>query len=244
MGYQTYFDEIRKILDEVETTQEEQIQQAAEIVADCIAKDGLLHTFGAGHSHLLAEDVFFRAGTPVPIHAMFEPSMAGNTQATKSTYMEKLEGTGEIILNYHRVSPPDALLVISNSGNNAAPIEVAMGAQERGVKVIAVLSREYMDSLKPRHSSGQKLADVADVVIDNCGRVGDVCVQYDGLEQGVGPTSTVAGAFIINAVLAQAVENLLDRGISPPVFWSGNLFGGMEANQEYIDRYWGRIRNL
>lgn len=244
MGYQTYFDEVLKILDEIETTQAEQIQRAGEIVADCIAKDGLLHTFGAGHSHLLAEDVFFRAGTLVPIHAIFEPSMAGHMHATKSTYMEKVEGAGEIILDYHRVAPPDALLVISNSGNNAAPIEVAMGAQERGVEVIAVLSRQYMDSLEPRHSSGQKLADFADVVIDNCGRVGDVCVHYNGLEPGVGPTSTVAGAFIINAVLAQAVENLLRRGISPPVFWSGNLAGGMEANQGYIDQYWGRIRNL
>jgi uncharacterized phosphosugar-binding protein len=239
MGCQTYFQEVVSILSEIQTTQLEQIQQAAGIVANCVAEDGLLHTFGVGHSYLLAEDVCFRAGTLAPIHAIYEPSMTGSIHATKSTYMEKLEGSGEIILDYHRVAPPDALLVISNSGNNAAPIEVAMGAQTRGVAVIAVVSRRYMDSLEPRHSSGQKLGDVADVVIDNCGRVGDVCVCYDGLEQCVGPTSTVTGAFIINAVLVQVVQNLLRRGIVPPVFWSGNLPDGMEANKEYVDRYWG-----
>ncbi len=244
MGYTEYFHEVLTILKTIEETQGENIKRAADIVTECIAKDGILHTFGAGHSYLLAADVFFRAGTLVPIHAIFEPSMVGHVQAVKSTYMEKVEGIGKIIIDYHKVAPPDALLVISNSGNNAVPIEVAMEGRRRGVKVIAVVSLTYMNSLKPRHSSGKKLADVADVVIDNCGKVGDTCLQYEGLEQGVGATSTVAGSFIINAILAQAVENLLKQGIKPPVFWSGNLEGGMEANQRYLDRYWARIRNL
>ena len=244
MGYQQYFQEVLRIIDRIQQTQGENIKLAADIIAECVRQDGIVHTFGAGHSRLLAEDVMWRAGTLAPINAILEPSMTGYMHATKSAYMEKVEGTGKIIVDYHRIAPPDALVVISNSGNNAAPIEVAMEGSRRGVKVIAVVSLGYMNSLKPRHSSGNKLADVADVVIDNCGKVGDTCLQYEGLEQGVGATSTIAGSFIVNAILAQAVENLLKQGIEPPVFWSGNLQGGMEANQKYLDRYWARIRNL
>lgn len=244
MSYKEYFHRIFEILEKIEKTQGENIKKAADIVTECVINDGILHTFGTGHSHCLAEDIFARAGTLVPVHAILEPSMTGHRQNIKSIYMEKIEGIGDIILNYHKVAPPDALLVISNSGNNAAPIEVAMEGRSRGVKVIAVVCLTYMNSLRPRHSSGKKLGDMADVVIDNCGEVGDTCLRYDGLEQGVGATSTVAGSFIINAILAQAVENLLKQGIEPPVFWSGNLEGGMEANQKYLDRYWARIRNL
>ena len=244
MGYQEYCDRVFEILERILQTQAGKMEEAAAIVSDCVKQDGILHTFGAGHSHLLAADVFWRAGTLAPIHAILEPSMTGHVEVVKSAYMEKVEGVGKIIVDYHRVAPPDALLVISNSGNNAAPVEVAMEARNRGVKVVAVLSQTYMDSLEPRHSTVKKLGDVADVVIDNCGEIGDTCLHYEGLEPGVGATSTVTGSFIINAMLAQAVENLLAEGIEPPVYWSGNLKGGMEANQPLMDRYWYRIRNL
>src|SRR5690554_4733906 len=123
--------------------------------------------------------------------------------------MEKLEGTGKIIVDYHRVAPPDVIIVTSNSGNNGASIEVAQACRQRGVKVIAINSLTYSGYLRSLHSSGKKLKDMADVVLDNCCPVGDGAIALDGLEQSVGPTSTVAGLYILNALMVQTVENLL-----------------------------------
>jgi uncharacterized phosphosugar-binding protein len=242
--FEEYFVAVNDMVNEILQTQSHQIELAAEIVSQAIAQDGLVHTVGVGHSHCLAEDFFWRAGTLVPIHAILEPSMIGTTEIVKSAYMEKLEGTGSILCDYHRVEPPDTLIAISNSGNNAMPIDVAIEARKRGVKVIAVCSLTYAESLKARHSSGKKLIDVADVVIDNCGQIGDTCLRLEGLDQGLGPTSTITCSFITNSVLVQAAANLQEMGIQPMVYWSGNLEGGMEANQAYLDQYWCRMRNL
>lgn len=244
MKFEEYFTAMLEMVDKILQTQRQKIKRAAEIVSQAIAQDGLVHTIGVGHSHCLAEDVFWRAGTLVQIHAILEPSMIGTTEIVKSAYMEKLEGTGPILCDYHRVEPPDVLIAISNSGNNAMPIDVAIEARKRGVKVIAVCSLTYAKSLNPRHSSGKKLIDVADVVIDNCGQIGDTCLRLEGLEQGLGPTSTITGAFISNSILVQAAANLQEMGIKPMVYWSGNLEGGLEKNQAYLDQYWCRIRNL
>jgi uncharacterized phosphosugar-binding protein len=242
--HQEYHQAILEMLEEIHSRQSDKIEKAAQIVSQAIAKGGLLHTLGVGHSHCLTEDVFWRAGTLAPIHAILEASMIGTTEITKSAYMEKLEGTGPIICDYHRIAPPDALLTVSNSANNAMPIDVAMEARKRGVKVIAICSVTYANSLNARHSSGKKLIDVADVVIDNCGKVGDTCLKLEGMDQGLGPTSTITGAYIINAVLVQAAAVLHESGIEPEIYWSGNLEGGMEANRHYHEKYWARIRNL
>jgi len=242
--YLEFHKAILEMIEEIISTQSEKTEAAAEIVAEAVSQDGLLHTLGVGHSHCITEDIFWRAGTLAPIHAILEQSMIGSVEVTKSAYLEKLEGTGPIICDYHRIAPPDALLTVSNSANNAMPIDVALEARKRGVKVIAVCSVTYANSLKPRHSSGKKLIDVADVVIDNCGEVGDTSLHLDGLEQGIGPTSTITGSFILNSFLVQAAENLTEMGIKPEVYWSGNLEGGMEANAAYHEKYWGRIRNL
>ena len=170
--------------------------------------------------------------------------MVGHSEITKSAYMEKLEGAGEIICDYHKINPPDVLILISNPGNNAMPIDVALEAQRRNVKSIAISSVTYANYLPPRHSTGKKLIEVVDVVIDNCGNVGDTSVKIDGLEQELAPTSTITGTYIIHSILLQAAENLQKKGIKPLVYWSGNLPNGMEANKEYVDEYWERIRNL
>lgn len=242
--YEEYFTNVNTIVKRIFETQGTRIEQVAEMVSDAISKDGLVHVLGVGHSHIIAEEVFWRAGTLVPIHAILEPSMIGHSEITKSAYMEKLEGTGKIICDYHRILPPDILIAISNSGNNSMPIDVAIEAKKRGVKTIGICSFTYTKSLKPRHSSGKKLMDVVDVSIDNCGQVGDTCIKLEGIEQGLGPTSTISGVYIINSITIQAAANLHHKGIQPLVYWSGNLPDGMQANKEYMDKYWERIRNL
>lgn len=132
--------------------------------------------------------------------------------------------------------------MISNSGRNAAPIEVARESQNRGMPVIAILSRKYCESVSSRHSSGQKLLDVADIVIDNEGELGDAAISLDGLKVPLGPTSGISGMFIIHAIFIEAVELLLKQNITPPVFLSGNLDHGHDYNKPLLEKYRERIK--
>jgi len=242
-GYKKYFEEIGRILREIANTQGDKIGQAAKCISEAIMNDGVIHVFGTGHSNLLAEEIFFRAGTLAPVNHIIDISLAGTVAVTRSAYLERLEGIGAILYQHVRPKPQDVFLIISNSGRNAAPIELAREAKTHGHTVIALTSVTYSKSQPSRHSSGKLLLDYADVVLDNCGRIGDVCVKVPGMDYEIGPTSTVAGAYLLNAVMVQAVFNLKAAGIDPPVFKSGNLEGGMEFNQKLLDRYWERIRN-
>ncbi|MFP4647203.1 MAG: sugar isomerase domain-containing protein [Candidatus Bipolaricaulota bacterium] len=241
-SFKDYFEKVKEMLEDVEKTQEEDIHRAAELVSDAVEKDGLIHTFGTGHSHMIAEEPFFRAGTLAPVNLVYDPSLAGTQQTVKSAYVERLEGYGEILLDYVKPDPQDVFIIISNSGRNAAPVEFAMELQERENPTIAITSLTYSKHLSSRHSSGNKLFELADVVLDNQGEIGDVALRVPEMEQGFGPTSTITGTYILNAILVQAVLNLIDKSVEPPVFWSGNLDQGMEKNQEMVDEFWGRIR--
>ena len=247
-GWQHYFSAINEIVDNIYTSQGENIEKAASSLADAVEKDGILHVFGVGHSCIMAEEVFWRAATLAPVHAILEPSMTGHTEITKSNPMEKLEGVGEIIVDYHKIAPPDVMIIASNSGNNGAPIEVAKACQERDVKVIAITSVTYSDYLKPLHSSGKKLKDFADFVIDNSTPIGDGALDYEQLMQKVGPTSTIAGLYILNSLMVQAAEFLLDKGKEPDIYFNGSLAANSEEiakhNNRLIDKYYYRIRNL
>ena len=241
--YESYFDEIEKVLKRVRKTQQENILKAAELVSECIKNDGLVRAFGTGHSHILAEEIFFRAGTLAPVSAILEPSLMTYHEALKSSAMERLEGFGKIIVDYVNPGPQDVFIIISNSGRNPVPIEVAIETKKRGNKVIVVTSKTYSKSAPSRHSSGKRLMDIADVVLDNCGEIGDVAVKIPGLAQGLGPTSTIASAYLLHAVMVQAASNLSKTVKEPPIFWSANLPGGMKKNRKLIDKYWGKIRN-
>ncbi|HHY16306.1 MAG TPA: SIS domain-containing protein [Firmicutes bacterium] len=240
-AFERYTEQVRGVLDKVQKTQAVQIDKAAEAVANAVAQDGLVHTFGTGHSHMVAEEIVYRAGSLAPVNAILEPSLTGDQQVTKSEYTERMEGWGEIIVDYQQVSTKDVMIVISNSGRNAAPIEVAWECQKRGVPVIAILSKDYGQQVTSRHSSGKKLMDVADIVIDNCSELGDAALHLDGLDIPVGPTSNVSAFYIINAIVVSAVEKLIAKGVEPPVFLSGNLDHGRERNDKLIEKYRSRI---
>jgi uncharacterized phosphosugar-binding protein len=233
---------MRGVLDHIIETQMESIQRAAELIAAAIAKDGILYTLGTGHSHIIAEDVAYRAGGLAPVDAILEPSLTGHSKVWQSEYMERVEGMAQVILNYYGVTSNDALVIISNSGRNAAPIEMAAGARARGLPVIAITSLAHSKGTTSRHSSGKKLYELADVVIDNGCPKGDCLLGLDGLETPVGAGSGVAGVFVLHAVIVQAIQNLLEQGVQPPVFMSGNLDGSDEFNKAILERYKGRIK--
>jgi uncharacterized phosphosugar-binding protein len=237
-----YATAMQVVLQRIVDTQMDAIGRAAEMIADALARDGILYTFGTGHSHVIAEDVAYRAGGLGPVDAILEPSLTGHRKVVQSEHMERVEGMAEVILNYYGLSSNDILVVISNSGRNAAPIEMAMGAGVRDVPVIAITSLAHSEGTASRHSSGRKLYELADVVIDNCCPKGDCLLHLEGLQPPVGAGSGAAGLFIMHSIIVQAIQHLLDRGIEPPVFMSGNLDGSDEFNRAVMERYKGRIK--
>jgi len=242
-GYEAFFDGIQAVFERIRSTQGENIEKAAALIAEAVIQDGVVHIFGTGHSNAIAEEVFGRANTLAPVNQVVDLSMAGSVNTVLSFYMERVEGIGALIFEHVRAQPQDVFLVISNSGRNAVPIDFARAAQEHGHKVIVETCVEFSLSQPSRHSSGKRLLDYADVILDNHTPFADVVVKVDGMQPGLGSASGIAGSMLVHAVLVEAAIQIQARGIEPPVFMHGNLDGGMEYNQSLLDRYWLRIRN-
>ena len=246
--WQQYLEEEINALRRIERTQQTAIEQAARILADCTKNDGIIRVFGCGHSHLIADDVFYRSATLGNVQAVLEEAVTGNTQITKSGFLEKMEGYAEKIVDYYRFEPNNAVICISNSGNNAVTLEFAKICKERGFPVIVLTNTEYSATLKPRHSSGKHLMDFGDVVISNCSALGDAAVAIEGLPMKVGSTSSIPFLFLINAILAEAVDLCVKEGFIPDVYYNGSLRVNNPALGEHnfaiINKYFYRMRNL
>ena len=240
-----YFKELLPVLEQARDSQADVIGQVADKMADVIASGHLIYVFGATHAGIIAEELFYRAGGLVPIVPIFGPGITTNVHpATLTSQMERLSGYAKLLLDASGIEENDFLLVHSVSGRNTVAIEMAEGARARGITVVALTSVTYSQSVPSRHPRGVRLMEVADYVIDNCGVVGDAVVQFDDLPQRVGSTSTVVGAALVNALVAETVARLLDRGQEPPVFISANLDGGEEKNQRWLNHYKDRLTYL
>jgi len=230
-------------IDRISHSQREKILTAAKLVGETILDDGLIYVFGCGHSHILAEETFYRAGGLACVCPIFFEPLMLHESASLSSRLEKESGCAETILKPYRLSAADILICVSTSGINGVPVEVASAAKERGVKVIGISSDAYL-SQQPCNALGLHLQQVCDICIDNGAPHGDACLRPEGLPVAMTPVSTVTGAFIVNSILAEAVGFCLDRGFEPPVYLSGNIPGGREHNQNIIERYKRRIRSL
>ena len=191
-----------------------------------------MHTFGTGHSHLLAEEPFYRAGGLAPVNPIQDDRITLSRSALASTAAERQDGLAAEILAQHDVRLEDAAIVISNSGRNAAPVEAALWFKERGIPVIALTSLTHSRSVTPRNRAGARLCDVADVVLDNCGVPGDAAVEVAGLAQPMGPTSTAVGSALLHAAFIAAAEQLTQEGVPPVVFPSANADAAHTADVE------------
>ena len=244
MLYESYLKKIKEILDKAISTQGSAIIQAAKYTADSIVKGGLFHVFGCGHSQMYAMEVFYRAGGLVPVNAILTPTLALAPCAPISTFSERISGLAEIILNNEPVKPGDTLFIASTSARNNVPIEMAIEAKKMGLNVILLYSSEFANSVNSRHKSGKLASEFVDVLIDNCGISGDAVMCIDGMEAKFGPTSSVIGFALLQAIIVQTVENLVQQGYKPPVWVSSNLEQGDAINRDYIKKYKSLITNL
>ncbi len=225
-----------ELLERLATTQREPIERAGQAFADAAATGRDIWAFGTGHSHMIAEELYFRAGGWARVRAVLEPSMMLHEGVEKSSLMERLPGLAEVLLSVHPVAAGDVVIVVSNSGINAVPVEFAAGARARGATVVAITSLAHSATQESRVSSGRKLHEEADIVIDNCGVPGDAIVPVPGSPVSAASTSTVAGAFIVEASVAEAVAAYARAGLEPPILASNNVAGAAEHNQKLRTR--------
>lgn len=239
-GAAAFMQAVRDLLDDIARTQAEAIDRAASAVVEAVRHDGTIFIFGSGHSHMLAEEGHYRAGglaCVVPI--LVDPLML-HAGSVRSTAVERTMGLAEGVLKTYSPKPNDVLIVFSNSGVNAVPVEMALAGKAAGMIVIAVIAAAYAEAaaLGP---VGRKLGEVADIVIDNKGIAGDAIVAVGESGLRAGPTSTITGAFILDAIIAEVVTRLDAQGLPLPVYVSANVAGAADRNRELVARY--RERN-
>ena len=240
----TYLNTLRFLLDKLESTQESAIDAVSAACADAVAGGGLLYFFGTGHSHMICEEPFYRAGGLACVNPILEPSLMLHQGGAKSSALERVPQLGATVIAESGVGKGDVLFVVSNSGRNSVVIDAALEGKARGAVTVAITSVTHSSAVGSRHSSGKRLFEVCDYVLDNGGVLGDACLTLPGLPQAMAPTSTVLDATLVNLAMAGTAEKLAERGITPPVFASANTDEGDRANKAVIAEYRKRIRIL
>jgi Uncharacterized protein containing SIS (Sugar ISomerase) phosphosugar binding domain len=237
-----YFSGLTQLIEKVHLTQANAIEAAAQSCAATLADGGMIYTFGTGHSHLLAEEIFYRAGGLARVCPINESGLSLSEAAARSSAMERLPGLAKILLDDTLRKPGDTIFIFSNSGRNTVAVDMALEAHAAGLTVICVTNLNHSASAPSRHPSGKKLFEVCDIVIDNCGCIGDAAIQI-GADQ-TGATSTAVGAAIMQAITCRTVELCAERNEPAEVYRSANTEGGDKYNAGLIEKYKTIIRSL
>ncbi|MFH8745857.1 SIS domain-containing protein [Streptomyces rimosus] len=241
-----YFDAAIELLRRVRDEENERIGAAGTLIADTVEAGGRVFVFGAGHSSLPAQDTVYRAGGLAIMNLLTVPGVVGVDvrPATLGSALERVDGLAGAVLDTSPLEAGDVLIIISLSGRNSLPVEMAMNARALGLKVIGLTSLAYADETRSRHVSGTYLKDHCDLVLDSKIPVGDAELTVPGIEAPFAPASTVVTSAIMQSVVATAAGVLADRGIEPPLLRSGNVDGGHDWNgrvmREYADRIYYR----
>ncbi len=247
-----YYQAVLTRLQQLLEPQRDALDRAAALCTEAIARDGLVHLFGCGHSRMLCEEMTPRQGCFVGWHTLVELGLTyhnvivGSNGLRQSLHLEKTPGYAEQILRNFAFGPHDVLIVISTSGIREVIIEMAEGAKRRGLAVIGVVSRAHCAQAKPAHASGKKLLDVADVILDNGAPEGDTLLELDGRAAGfnpaahkTGPFSTLGGALVMNLLRCEVAQRLVDRGIEP-VFLPSHQFVGSRSVEEQLEYFYAQ----
>lgn len=240
---QEYIEIVKTLLDQIVEEEADHLKEAARLIADAIEGDGRLFAWGSTHSSTTMQDIYVRAGGLMVLNAIFIPGLEAlqTNPFGVTSKIERLSGYAEVILDYTPIRAGDVLIVVSVSGRNAVPIEMAKIAKERGIKVIAVTGYEYSTSVEPRHPDGKNMYAYADVVLDNKAKAGDAVLAADGMPTKFCPVSGITSTAVLQCLVAETVDELLSRDIVPPVFMAQNLDGGEEFNNKMFEKYRDKI---
>ena len=248
MSLEKYRSEVTAVTDRIWQTQSDSIREAARLMAESVARGGLVHLFGSGHSVLPVQDVFPRYGSfpvfrPLMDARLMWQNVIGSGGAKGLLWLERREGYAKVLFENEPIRSGDVMVVFSHGGMNAVGIEVAMEARQRGLRVVGITSMDNQKQSKASHSSGKKLSEVCDLVIDNCVPACDALVDIDGWKAPVAAGSTVAFVTIAMAIVAEVATELAKRGIAPPVFVSPNVPGiPADNNPKVFDAYEKALR--
>ena len=237
----TFFDAACTLLQKVSTSQRAPIQEATDLIAKSLMEGGVWHLFGTGHSHIISEEVYYRAGGLAPVNAILFPTLMQHEGPASSTKLERLPGMARVVFEQHDLRPGEILTIISNSGKNAVPIEMALLARGRGLKTIALTSLAQSKEAALGKGQDKKLYELCDIVIDNCGTPGDAALPVPGSDLFTAPTSTLINVAIVQQIVYGICCRFQAAGMEPPLFKTANLPGGDAWNQTLIERYGGRV---
>ena len=243
MLFEDYADIVRFAIDAICQSQKDKILTAAEIAAKTIEDDGLIYIFGCGHSGILSCEGFYRAGGLACAAPVFCEPLMLHESASESSHLEKQSGYAELLREKYRLEPRDMLICSSTSDKNAVPVEYAAYAASLGVPTVAICSSAYFTQ-EVHNACCRHLHEVCTMYIDNMAPFGDACLQPEGFPNAMMPLSTITGSYILNSILGEAARIALEHGADVPVYRSGNIPGGAEANRELIRRYSPRIPHL
>lgn len=240
-----YLGRLHELLERFRQTQRNELERAGELAATSLAAGGVLHLFGTGHSHMIAEEVFYRAGGLIPVNAMLDAEVVLSGGAARSTQTERTSGKAAEIAARYDLRGGDTGVVISNSGRNPAPVEMAQLMRARGIGVIAITSLEHSRAVAALDPPGVRLFEVVDVVLDTGGVYGDAGLELTGVARPVGPTSTVVGAAIVQSLILVTMEKLVQRGVDVINLPSANVDGAdVSAVATEFAKVRGRIRHV
>ena len=240
----TYLDKIYVMMEQIEQEEQKNMDAAAEAAYHSIRNGGLVHVFSTGHSHMIVEEMFYRSGGLVPINPILSDELMLHTGAITSTQMERKPGKAKEVLSRANLQKGDTIIISSNSGINAVPVEAALYAKELGLTVVCVTACQISKQLTPRSESGKRLCEVGDIVIDNHAPFGDGVFMIPGTEQVTGGASTFGSLFIAQRIVLK-IENLfLKDGEMPPILRSAYIPGGDEYNKTAVENYQKRIPAL
>ena len=235
-----YMNRITEVLEEVYAVNKDKIKTAAEKLAETIMEDKMIHTFGSGHSLIPALELFARAGGLGNVDAMLDPDAYTGFGAERGSAIERISGIADIIYDDHVIEQGDVMLIISNSGRNALPVEMALRSQKEGIYTIGITSLRQSQQMESRHASGKKLYQLCDLVLDNCVPAGDGCLNIDGYKAG--GVSNMAGIFLVETMATEALKIVTSKGFKPYVFQSQNVDG--YDNDAIYRKYRGRMKHM
>lgn len=233
---QQYHSFITQTMELVHTKNLEAMEQAAQCLYSCEKAGGSIYTFGTGHSHMIGQDLYARAGGYAKIYPIVEIELTLATHPVKSTHIERCSAYADVLEVLYPLQSKDTLIITSNSGRNALIIEYALRAKALGCNIIAITSLQHSKSIQSRHESGLRLFEIADVVLDNMAPCGDAGVAIDE-NTIMGPVSTLSGCYLAQCVIGRFVELLKEHDMEAPVFRSSNLDGSDAYNAELFTRY-------